>query len=62
MSAIHLLQGRRVIVEYVAPPIPVRGFDYCASFVDNDQSDPQGYGETRQEALRDLIDKVEDDK
>ena len=50
--------GRRVIVEYVAPPIPIRTHDYCARFDDNDIGDPQGYGSTALEATEDLYEKV----
>ena len=55
--------GRRVIVEYVNPPIPMRQFDYCAVFRDYEPGDPQGYGSTPKEAVFDLAEKVgfEDD-
>ena len=46
--------NRLVIAEKVAPPIPIRDFDWCAYFQPNDIGDPQGYGASRQEAIDDL--------
>jgi hypothetical protein len=40
---------------YVYPPIPWRGFDWCATFGDYDLGDPQGFGATEQEAIDDLV-------
>lgn len=51
--------SRRITVEYVRPPIGIRGFDYCATFADSyAPGEPQGYGATRQDAIDDLIDKA----
>ena len=52
--------GRRIAVEHVAPPIPIREFDYCATLPDSyEPGEPQGYGPTREAAIADLIEKLE---
>ena len=53
------INGRRVRISYVNPPIPDRSCDYCASWFDNDLGDPQGYGPTAADALQDLKEKCE---
>ena len=52
------IAGRRIVVDYVNPPIPIRAFDFCAFFEGNDIGDPQGYGTTAAEAIKDLRDKA----
>ena len=52
------IAGRRVRVQVVYPPIPIRNCDWVAVFADHAPGDPQGYGATpvaAVEALRDLI-------
>lgn len=41
--------------EFVCPPIPVRQFDWCATYGDYDLDDPCGWGKTEQEAIDDLV-------
>ncbi len=43
-------------VEYIAPPIPLRDFDYRANFASYEPGDCLGYGPTPDAAGRDLID------
>ena len=43
-------------VEYIAPPIPLRDFDYRANFAGYEPGDCLGYGPTPDAAVRDLID------
>jgi hypothetical protein len=50
----------RIIVERVNPPIPVRDFDWCATFAGYEPGEPQGYGATRQAAIDDLMNKAEE--
>lgn len=51
----------RINVEYWAKPIPLRQFDYCATFdsYSGEPSDPQGYGATAYEAILDLLAEAE---
>lgn len=54
----------KVNIRFVYPPIPLRGFDWCATF-DNDEPDDDGnmlagYGETKAEALEELLTNYED--
>ena len=53
------VNGRKVIVEYVNPAIPVREFDYCAVFQDYEPGDLQGYGPTAVAAVADLKERAE---
>ncbi len=53
----------KVIISEVYPPIPIRQFDWCAMF-DDDEPDDEGhmlcgYGRTRADALSDLLDNFE---
>jgi hypothetical protein len=52
------IAGRRVRVQVVYPPIPIRNCDLVAVFADHEPGDPQGYGATPLDAvaaLRDLV-------
>lgn len=53
----------KVNIAFVYPPIPLRQFDWCAYF-DNDEPDDDGhmlvgYGKTEAEALVDLLDNFD---
>ena len=53
----------KVNISFVYPPIPLRQFDWVASF-DNDEPDDDGnmlcgFGKTEVEALLDLLDTFE---
>lgn len=58
-GSIDPMTDPQIIVEYVHPPIPFRGHDYCASLDNYDGGDPLGWGETREEAIADLIEQLE---
>ena len=45
----------RIVTEFVHPPIPVRCYDWRATFEDYDAGDLMGYGPTKEEAIADLI-------
>lgn len=54
----------KVIISFIYPPIPWRHMDWCAYF-DGDEPDDDGhmlcgYGETKAEALEDLLTSWED--
>lgn len=60
---------KKINTEFVYPPIPIRNFDWCATFDDYDcdcdqdgyfSHDPVGYGRTKQDAIDDLLEQVED--
>ena len=44
----------KIVTEFICPPIPVRQFDWCATYEDYEGGDPMGYGETREAAIADL--------
>lgn len=47
-----------ITVEYVHPPIPDRDMDYCAYL---DPEGPIGWGSTRAEAVRDLLEQIREE-
>ena len=53
------VNGRKVVTKYDPPPIPIRTFDWSATFEDYDLGDPTGFGRTEEEALADLMDELE---
>lgn len=46
-----------IITEYVNPPIPVRCYDWSAVRQDYEEGGIVGWGATKQEAIKDLLDK-----
>jgi hypothetical protein len=54
----------KVNIHFVYPPIPLRQFDWCATFDDDEPNDDgqmlAGYGKTEAEALEDLLTTWED--
>ena len=44
----------KIVTHYDPKPIPVRQFDWTATFEDYDLGGPNGYGETEQDAINDL--------
>jgi hypothetical protein len=65
----HKINGIRIHTTHVYPPIPVRSFDWSA-VDDNYDCDcdqegffsncPIGYGATEEEAIADLIERIEE--
>lgn len=52
-------EGTRIVTTHVYPPIPERGWDWCAHF-EGDDPDPErnrveGWGKTEFAAIKDLI-------
>jgi hypothetical protein len=47
----------KIKTECVCPPIPTRKFDWQA-WVDGNEEGPNGWGETEQEAVDDLLEKL----
>lgn len=50
----------RIVTEYVHPPIRIRTCDWSAVTDNYGRGDPVGYGVSKQEAIRDLINKLEE--
>lgn len=49
----------KITTSYVCPPIPVREFDWQAVTDDYEPDAPIGYGATEQQAIDDLLEKLE---
>lgn len=52
---------RNIITSNVNPPIPIRTCDWMAHFEGDEEAGPRGFGETEQEAIKDLTDNFPDD-
>jgi hypothetical protein len=57
--------GRKIITEFVYPPIPDRRFDWSAVTEDYDAADdakqpPMGHGATEEAAIADLLEQLDD--
>ncbi|MEJ0017491.1 MAG: hypothetical protein WDN25_13190 [Acetobacteraceae bacterium] len=48
-----------IVTEHVYPPIPIRQFDWRATFKEWDLGDPMGEGPTEFAAIVDLLEQVE---
>lgn len=50
-----------IATNYVHPPIPHRGFDWCAWFsADGEEAGRYGWGATEEAAIRDLKQRFQD--
>ena len=50
------MTDRKIITHYDPPPIPYRGWDYCAMREGDTGEDLTGHGATEAEAIADLLD------
>lgn len=59
---IRVIRGRRLVVDFVYPPIPDRQFDCCV-YDDSLGADasPYGWGRTEDEAIADFFENAEED-
>ena len=53
---------KKITVEHVYPPIPVRDYDWCAYEGDYDLGQRVGYGATREAAIADLMVQIEEEE
>lgn len=49
------VKRKTITVNFVHPPIPLRNFDWCASYDGEDEEGNCGWGATDQEAILNLI-------
>lgn len=47
----------KIITQQINPPIPMTKFDWCAVFDNYEPADPQGWGETQDQAIEDLMEQ-----
>lgn len=52
---------QKIRTENIFPPIPIRAFDWCATFENYEPGCPIGYGATEQEAIDDLLEQWDED-
>ena len=50
------MTDRKIVTHYNPPPIPYRGWDYCAMREGDTGEDLTGHGATEAEAIADLLD------
>ena len=46
---------RKIVTNYIYPPIPLRQFDWSATYDNYEPGCPIGYGSTEQDAIDDLV-------
>jgi hypothetical protein len=51
----------KIITNYAYPPIPIRQFDWSAITDNYEAGSPIGYGETKDQAVADLLDQLDED-
>lgn len=49
------MNPRKIVTECIRPPIPIRQFDWRATYAGYEPGDPMGYGATEAEAMADLV-------
>jgi hypothetical protein len=50
----------QIVTDYVCPPIPTRAFDWCAYFEGDEEDGPRGWGASKEEAVQNLLDIVDE--
>lgn len=50
---------RRIVTTHEYPPIPLRGFDWCAYLDGDEELQRYGYGPSEDDAITDLLDLLE---
>ena len=53
--------ARKIITHNEFPPIPIRSFDWMATYDNYEPGSPIGYGATEQEAIADLVENFPDE-
>jgi len=59
-SCLSRQKEHKIRTECIFPPIPIRAFDWCATFDNYEPGCPIGYGRTEQEAITDLLEITEE--
>jgi len=49
---------KKIVTEFVYPPIPDRRFDWEAHLDGDEENGPYGYGDTEEKAIQDLRDQL----
>lgn len=52
---------KNIVTEYVHPPIPIRAYDWSATYDDYQPGDIIGWGFTKAEAIQNLIEETNDE-
>ena len=50
----------QIITVRVYPPIPTNDFDWCAYFDDGEEDGPRGWGASKEEAVQNLMEIVDE--
>lgn len=49
------MNAREIVAKFDPPPIPLRDFDWMATYADYEFGDPVGLGRTKGDAIADLM-------
>jgi len=55
------MDERKIVVEHINPPIPVRKWDWCAFLDGDEETGPWGYGKNEKAAIKELFAHLHDD-
>lgn len=55
---VRTYQNRVIKTTQVLPPIPLRDWDWCATFEDYDGEDYVGWGKSEEDAIQDLCNQA----
>lgn len=59
-GGLHDWRGKKIVTEFVYPPIPIRTSDWSAALDGYEPGDCLGYGATEREAIEDLREQLEE--
>jgi len=51
--------SKKIVTEFIYPPIPIRNFDWVA-YCDGDEEGPQGHGATEEAAIAELKEMLDE--
>ena len=54
------MKNKKIITDYIFPPIPDRNSDWCAYYDGEEELGQYGYGRTKEAAIQDLKDRDDD--
>lgn len=57
----EMKMNKKIITNFIYPPIPIRTNDWCAYYDGEEENGNYGYGETEEAAVKDLIENYSDE-
>lgn len=54
------IRNKKIVTSYVYPPIPCRSYDWSAVTEGYEEGEPMGWGPTKERAIEDLMEQLEE--